>query len=147
MKHPCKHHRKPTDLDKVKLQLALKAKLEPSDPKLFYADTLACHPMAGDECWVYFHHYHFVARGVILKKTPGTSDTHATWHIRITYIDGDKYLYYKNLRETFVRSQIWPTKKDCYAALYGHLEQKMIQNERANKEFSKRCTEIERFMG
>lgn len=140
----CKHQTSKA-LDKVKLDLQLKAaNLKPRDPKLFYADTLACHPMAGDECWVYFHNHHFVARGVILKKTPGTSDTHATWRIRIIHIDSPGYQYYKESRETFVRSQIWPTRSECYNALHMHLQQKIKENMKENKALGEQCSHISR---
>ena len=145
MSHQCKHHGS-RDLDKVKLDLQLKASLQPSDPKLFYAETLGCHPESGVECWIYDPVYYFVARGVIMSKTPGTSDTHATWRIRITKVENKFYSYYDGMRDTFLRSQIWPTKRECYTALHDYLEQKVKENVKQNKEFLKRCTQIKRFM-
>ena len=142
MKHSCKHHQKPTDLDKLKAQLAIKANLKPSDPRLFYAATLANHPDAGDECWV-FHSLGFVARGIIMSKTPGTSDTHATWRIRITRVENKVYSYYENMRETFVRSHIWPTKKECYGALHDHFSRRIKENEKENKDLGARRSRIE----
>jgi len=145
MDRPCKHH-VPKALDKVKLDLQLKAQLQPTDPELFYAGTLACHPEPGSECWVYDRNHYFVARGVIMSKTPGTSDTYATWRIRISKIENKHYSYYEGMRETFLRSQIWPTKRECYAALYGHFDRKIKENEKENKDLRGRCNQILRFM-
>lgn len=145
MIHECKHHGS-RKLDKVKLDLQLKAQLQPSDPKLFYADTLACHPESGVDCWVYHPEYHFVARGVILKKTPGTSDTYATWRIRINKVEGRMYSYQEGMRTTFLRSQIWPTKKECLVALHGYLKRKIKDNEKENKVSEHRCEQIERLV-
>ena len=116
------------------------------DPRLFYVEGLGSHPPDYGQCWIYHPLYHFVAKGQILKKTPGTVDTHATWDIKILEVEDMQYRYYKDVRETCTRSQIWPTKRECYIALREHLERKVKQNLKDNKRFEERCNRIERFI-
>ena len=147
--HLCKHHRhlKPEEkkaLDKLKADLQVKAQLKDKDPRLFYVEGLGSHPPDWGQCWVYHPHLHFVARGQIMKKTPGTVDTHATWEIRILQVDGMRYKYYEDMRETCTRSQLWPTKRECYAALDSYLEKSVKLNLKENKRLEERRTQIAR---
>ena len=136
-------------LAKAKLRMLARAML-----KTPHTDDFPCYsvdedwhdPPLGNHCWVFHWNYHWVAKCSIIEKIEGNRDRDDTWRCHITLMMEDGPTYYVGMTETFIRHQIWPTKKECFTSLFGHLEEEIIGKERDLSRLKTRCNEVERFM-
>lgn len=101
-------------------------------------------PPIDENCWVYHLRQLWVARAVVRKKIPGTADYDDTWRVKIVAVEEPGWRFYEQMTETVLRSQIWPTKRECYSSLYAHIEQEIIQKERDIDDLQERLKDIER---
>jgi hypothetical protein len=131
---------------KLKGRLKARGKTKDGDLPCFHVAEDWMDPPLDSKCWIFSPTYKWVAKGRIVAKKEGDSDTLSTWRIKVLHVEEGTHGYMAGAMEICVRSQIQPTMRRAYSALHSRLQCKIIEHGQQVEKLNKRIKEIMRFV-